>query len=426
MNPLLLGGFGVRVRVNRIRSLSELWVMDGRRDKDLPRMFRFKPRQCPYTSIVINGHSGYVTLQALHWLSRNNVPLFIMNYDGSVISSILPPTITQTRLRAAQFRAANDHETKFKIAKALVQAKIAVSLALLGQFGQGCDIEREIGLTKREAEKLHKASTVAQLQTVEGRVALRYWQAYRKALPEPLGFQGRTTGTHNYNAADPVNLALNYGYGFLQCEVRMAINAVGLELGVGFLHEGADYQTKQALVFDLMEPFRFLVDIAVMQAFESGKLDAQSFHFTEHDYRYHFQLDAKGRFLDVLRETFNSGVKYKGRVLKWDTLIQEKTAELARYLIGARPALDFSELNPVLERSDDQALRQTILNLTQSHAREHGIGKSTLHYLKRRARAGQPFRISSKVQGRLPRDLSDCLSERLQVTRHPLRREQSP
>ena len=164
----------------------------------------------------------------------------------------------------------------------------------------------------------------------------------------------------------------------------------------------ADYQTKQSLVYDLQEPFRFLVDLTVMQAFESGKLDAHSFYFTEHDYRYRFELDAKGRFLSALRDQFNSGVKYKGRVLKWDTVIREKAAELGRYLVGSRPELDFSEPNPDLERSDSRAVRQTILNLTQSQASKLGIGKSTLHYLRKRARNQQPFRIYSKVKEKIP------------------------
>jgi CRISPR-associated protein Cas1 len=296
---------------------------------------------------------------------------------------------------------------KFKIAKAFVQAKIAVSLALLEQFAQGCDIEREIGLTKREAEKLKAARTIGQLQTVEGRVALRYWRAYRKALPEGLNFEGRGTDSYNYNATDPVNLALNYAYGFLEGECRAAINAIGLELGIGFLHEGADYQTKQALVFDLMEPFRFLVDVAVMRAFESGRLSPSDFFFSEHDYRYHFQLEAKGRFLDVLRETFNSGIKYKGRVLKWDTVIQTKAAELARHLIQSQGELDFSEPSPQIERANGRALRKTVLSLTQSDARRIGIGKSTLHYLKRRARARRPFRIYPKLRDKIPRQLGD-------------------
>jgi CRISPR-associated protein Cas1 len=365
-------------------------------------MFRFKPRRCPYSSIVIDAHSGYVTLQALHWLSRNNVPVFVMNYDGSLISSILPPTVTQARLRRAQFEAANNDKTKFSVAKALIEAKIALSLALLEHFAQGCDIHREYGAARHEAEKLSKAITIAQLRTVEGRVALRYWEAYRKALPESFGFQGRMTTTRQSNASDPVNLALNYGYGFLEAECRMAINAVGLEPSVGFLHEFSDYQTKQSLVYDLQEPFRFLVDLTVMQAFESGKLDAQSFYFTEHDYRYRFELEAKGRFLGALREQFNSGVKYKGRVLKWDTVIREKAAELGKYLIQARQELDFSQPSPELQRADSKAVRETILSLTQSRARALGIGKSTLHYLRKRARLRQPFRISSKLRDRIP------------------------
>jgi CRISPR-associated protein Cas1 len=325
-----------------------------------------------------------------------------MNYDGNLISSILPPTVTQAHLRRAQFETANNHERKFKIAHALVQAKIALSLALLEQFAQGCDIKREIQLAKREAMKLCKASTVTQLRTVEGRVALRYWEAYRKALPEPFGFQGRMTTSRPSKASDPVNLALNYGYGFLEAECRTAINAVGLEPSVGFLHEFSDYQTKQSLVYDLQEPFRWLVDVTVMQAFQSGKLNAHSFYFTEHDYRYRFELEAKGRFLTALRERFNSGVKYKGRVLKWDTVIQTKAAELAKSLIQSGEGLDFSQPNPDPERTDSKAVRETILNLTQSQAREHGIGKSTLHYLRRRARKRQPFRVYSKVKEKIP------------------------
>jgi len=74
--------------------------------------------------------------------------------------------------------------------------------------------------------------------------------------------------------------------------------------------------------------------VAVMEAFESQVLDLPDFYFTGDDYRYRFEPDAKQRFLDLLRERFNSGVKYKERVLKWDTVIQEKTSELARYVNG--------------------------------------------------------------------------------------------
>jgi CRISPR-associated protein Cas1 len=97
---------------------------------------------------------------------------------------------------------------------------------------------------------------------------------------------------------------------------------------------------------DLQEPFRWIADVAVMEAFESGVLDLPNFYFTGDDYRYRFELEAKQRFLDLLRERFNSGVRYKERALKWDTVIEQKTAELGRYLAGRNSGLDFSEPSP--------------------------------------------------------------------------------
>lgn len=93
-----------------------------------------------------------------------------------------------------------------------------------------------------------------QLRTVEGRTALRCWEGFRRVLPEGLDFQGRMTN-HQKNASDSFKAALNYGYGFLEAECRMAINSVGLEPAIGFLHDFSNYQTKESLAYDLQEPF---------------------------------------------------------------------------------------------------------------------------------------------------------------------------
>jgi len=91
----------------------------------------------------------------------------------------------------------------------------------------------------------------------------------------------------------------------------VAINVVGLEPSVGFLHDFSDYQTKESLVYDLQEPFRWLVDLSVVHAFESGALDLHDFYFTGDDYRYRFETHAKQRFIEALRQRFNSGVIYR-------------------------------------------------------------------------------------------------------------------
>jgi hypothetical protein len=118
-----------------------------------------------------------------------------------------------------------------------------------------------------------------------------------------------------------------------------------------------------------------------------------------------FEVDAKERFIEVLRQRFNIGATYKGRILKWDTVIQEKTSELAKYLNGRSRTLDFSAPAPILERTDDRELRETILHLTTSEARERGIGKSTLHYLRENASHNESFRLYAKVESKLRGDL---------------------
>jgi hypothetical protein len=139
----------------------------------------------------------------------------------------------------------------------------------------------------------------------------------------------------------------------------------------------------------------------VVEAFESGVLDLPDFYFTGDDYRYRFEPEAKQRFLDLLRERFNSAVRYKGRAFKWDTVVEQKTVELGRFLLGRCARPDFLEPSPSLRRIDSRELRKRILSLSLSKARELGIQKSSLYHLRKRALDDRPFNVQRKLLGRM-------------------------
>ena len=63
--------------------------------------------------------------------------------------------------------------------------------------------------------------------------------------------------------------------------------------------------------------------------------------------------------------------------------------------------VDFVDTSPRFENSDRRNLRKIILGLTQREAKELGIGKSALHYLRRNALDGRPFKVYQKVVERL-------------------------
>jgi CRISPR-associated protein Cas1 len=402
MNPLHLSGWGIKLAVEELKSSSYLKVTDGRQDDKQSSVMRFRPRRFPYSSVIVDGFSGYVSLRSAHWLAKNGTPVFILDpISGDLLSSVLPAGPIKADVKLAQLHATEDFKKKFIIAHAFVKAKIARSMQLLDWLGQRYDIDRELRMTKREASNLGRARTVNELRTVEGRVALRYWEAFRQTLPKWLDFQGRMTTTHQNNASDPFNAALNYGYGFLEAECRMAINVVGLEPSVGFLHDFSDYQTKESLVYDLQEPFRWLVDVSVCGAFESGALNLKDFYFTGDDYRYRFKFEAKERFVELLRDHFNAGVVWKSQRFKWDTVIEQKAQELGRFLVGKSAKLDLNQPAPILERFDGIELRDRIKSLTSEQAKAVGIGKSTLYTLRQHAREERSFRLYGKVSRKL-------------------------
>jgi hypothetical protein len=138
-------------------------------------------------------------------------------------------------------------------------------------------------------------------------------------------------------------------------------------------------------------------------------LDLPDCCFTCGDYRYRFEPEAKQRFLDLLRERFNCGISYRGRALKWDTVIEQKTAELGRYFVDRTCNLDLSDPSPTLRRSHDLQLRRRILDLSYAEAQRLGICKSTLYHLRSNAGSCSRFRVYRKVLERLTK-ASQCQS----------------
>jgi hypothetical protein len=96
-----------------------------------------------------------------------------------------------------------------------------------------------------------------------------------------------------------------------------------------------------------MKPFRWLAEVTTIEAFESDALDVKDFYFLGDDYSYHIEIAAKRRFLQLLKDRFNSGAQYKGRSWAWDSAIQLKTQELAGFLLDAR-ALCLKERNALI------------------------------------------------------------------------------
>lgn len=86
-----------------------------------------------------------------------------------------------------------------------------------------------------------------------------YFRNYAGLFDAKYGFSSRNGGgikTGNRYASDAINALLNYGYSVLAAEIAKFVHGCGLDPYYWFFHKA--YTSFQALVYDLIEPFRWL------------------------------------------------------------------------------------------------------------------------------------------------------------------------
>lgn len=101
-------------------------------------------------------------------------------------------------------------------------------------------------------ERLSVDVTPGDKANVEATAARYYW---RRLFEDFLRIK--------QGADDPINIRLNYGYSVLRAMVAKEIVAAGLHPGIGLKHSNATNVLN--LVDDLMEPFRFVVELHVAE-----------------------------------------------------------------------------------------------------------------------------------------------------------------
>lgn len=321
----------------------------------------------------------------------------MLNWDGKLLTTMLPPESTNVKTRFAQYHAFEDEKARVKIAKNFIEAKFDKSQVVLDYLKQRYpSIDYDF---TEDFEKLKKAKTIKEIMGVEGGVAWKYWNEFSKAIPQKYDFESRIDSSWRATGAgDMVNAMLNYGYALLEAECLSAINAVGLDPHVGFLHEMST--SKNSLAYDLQEPYRFLVDFAVISLIESEKMENKDFIRTE-NYSLRLRPSGAKKLTEEINLWFNKKVSYKENMAMWSYVMFLKTRELAQYLVGKLKEIDFIDPQYETKRQESSDIRQKILSISYSDWKKLGFSKGTLHHMKQNAKADAPFTLNAHNKERL-------------------------
>jgi CRISPR-associated protein Cas1 len=372
MNPLYLGDAqAVCLRVHD----HELVVEDKKSGKELER---FKPRAIPYDCIAIQRPRGLLTFAAIDWCMQHGVNIVVLTWKGTILASIEPEAPIANDLRIAQYQAYLSKGKRLQIALPIIEAKERRQQQFLSSLSKNYTLRMPSILPFAES----RVTDMDYLRNHEARYAVEYFQQLEKVCNK-LGFEfrGRKSMDHNQGACDITNCLLNYSYGILQTYCRRAINAVGLDTSIPFVHEMGN---SRGLVYDLMELWRTNSDYAVVQTLEQLNSKDKNHFLTD---TYEAMLSQ--RTIRLLFQNFRVNTSLEEIIMN--------TRRLAGFLLGRSESLEFA-LRPVVvkETFETQAVKEKIL--TKSHW-ELGMNKSTLWYQRKRLRETGSVRLYSKTMG---------------------------
>jgi CRISPR-associated protein Cas1 len=209
---------------------------------------------------------------AVTWLTEN----------GRFLASVHGQTHGNVMLRREQYRWADHPGRSAAVARFLLKAKLGNARAVLRRSARECgEPERTARLTRAaEAQgaaliRLDREGGLDGLRGVEGEAGHTYWAAFDDLIgvDDPaFRFRGRSRRP----PLDAVNALLSFVYTLLAHDVRAALETVGLDPYVGFLHR--DRPGRTSLAFDLMEPFRPpLADRLVLSLINRRQVAADGF-----------------------------------------------------------------------------------------------------------------------------------------------------
>ena len=321
MSPLVITAFGSRLELKSER------IEVYERDKLLHEVALRDVRE-----IIIGKKGVSISSDLLAACAEVGIAVAFLDYSGKPYGLFHTPCAHRTvSIRRAQF-AFRESAAAGALMRRIVVNKIANQIRLLRYFARSAndtaagalraaaqDIRSYIGQARR-IKRPELTDLRDSLMGCEGAAAAAYWRALSGWL-EIDSFTHRT----GRGAEDPVNAALNYGYGILYARIWGAQILAGLEPFAGLLH--ADRSGKYALVLDAIEEFRVpLVDRPILAhcsrgltlKIEAGLLDA----------------DSRRVVANWVLEAMERRVQYQGREEAMSAVVGTQAQKLAAHVSG--------------------------------------------------------------------------------------------
>jgi len=214
--------------------------------------------------------------------AERDVGISFLTEHGRFLARVVGPVSGNVLLRRGQYRRADDPEHTAAIARAVIIAKVANSRKVLHRVLRDHQEKIDAGAVRAAVDRLasilmHLKAKMPldRLRGFEGEAAMVYFRVFDNLIlsrKDDFSFYERSRRP----PLDPVNCLLSFLYTLLMHDVRSALECVGLDPAVGFLHR--DRPGRPGLALDMMEEFRpYFADRLVLSLVNLGQVRAKGF-----------------------------------------------------------------------------------------------------------------------------------------------------
>lgn len=201
--------------------------------------------------IMFYGASGMIPVELIDELAAQRIPLLVHRRNIGRPSVFLPaPHADESDILTRQILARTNKTKCSYIARTLVRERFRA-------------ISDVMSVSNTSYRRLARSRTLAHVRAWEAEHSKKYWARYFSRIGRP-GLARREEG--------PIQSALNAGSMFMSGIFLRWVLMHRLSPSHGYLHEGSGYM---ALVYDLMEPTRYMIEQAVAAACMEASPDSK-------------------------------------------------------------------------------------------------------------------------------------------------------
>ncbi len=214
---------------------------------------------------------------------ERGVQVSFLTEHGRFLARVTGPVSGNVLLRREQMRRSDSAEGACEVARNVVLGKLANSRVVLQRalrdHGPDAALDDAVAVIAGTLQRAQHVADIDRLRGIEGEAANAYFSAFNSMIRTQRDlFVMRSRNRRP--PLDPLNALLSFLYTLLAHDCASALEGVGLDPQIGFLHTLRP--GRPSLALDLMEEFRaILADRVALSLINLNQIDGKGFKTTE-------------------------------------------------------------------------------------------------------------------------------------------------